>query len=338
MNRKISLVLAVMLMATLVVSGCGAGTKSSGNPAQGNQSAEPGGDLKAIVGYWGGTCESPIFVAHENGYFKDAGLDVTLLKITSDVKLLVANNAIDAYELTPDQFKPIEQGLEVRIIDSVHIGCIQGAASAQSGIKTVADLEGKKVAATIGSIPQIQISSQMVKLGLDPKKVEWVTYPNNQMEDALNKGEIDAFAAYDPFPEIAIQNGNTRFYSNTYDEGLKEYLCCFLGMNANTLERNPEIAKRLVQAFGRACEYLEEKPQEAAKMAVEKGYIGGTVELNAKLIDDYTWTSNNKKLLDDSVAEIWNQIDRAGALQDAPADKAAYIAKISKDMVRYMGN
>jgi NitT/TauT family transport system substrate-binding protein len=338
MRRKISLIFVFMLSLALVLSGCSTGAKPSDNAGQGNQPAAAAGNLKAIVGYWGGTCEAPIYVAYENGFFKQAGLDVQLLKITSDVKLLLANNELDAYQLTPDQFKPIEQGLEVKIIDSVHIGCIQGAASKKSGIKSVADLEGKKVAAAVGSIPQIQISSQMVKLGKDPKKVNWVTYPNNQMEDALNKGEIDAFAAYDPFPEIAIQNGNTRFYSNTYDEGLKEYLCCFLGMNTKTLQKNPEIGKRLVKAYDLACQYLEEHPQEAAKMAVEKGYIGGTVELNAKLIDDYTWTSSNKKILDASVTEIWHQIDRAGALEDAPADKDAYIAKLSQDMVQYMGN
>lgn len=333
MKKFSGLFSAILLTAALVLSGCGTAQTAGGTKNDTNSN----GSLHAVVGYWGGTCESPIFVAYENGYFKEAGLDVDLLKITSDVAPLMAKGELDVYELTPDQFKPMEQGLGVKIIDSLHKGCIQGAASAKSGIKTVADLEGKTVAAAVGSIPQIQISSQMVKLGLDPKKVNWVTYPPAQMEQALDKGEIDAFATYDPWPEIAVQHGSVRFFSNTYDEGLKDYLCCFVGMNEKTLEKNPEIAKRMCQAFKKATEYLAAHPQEAAQMEMDKGYIAGDAALNTKLISDYTWVSGDQKLIKDSFTEIWHQVARAGALEDTPADLDSYIAGLYTKMVDYQG-
>ena len=281
-EKKIRGFLIAMLTFTLILAGCGTTATSDRNTE--NQGSGDNDLLHAVVGYWGGTCESPIFVAYEKGYFKEVGLDVELLKINGDVAVLMANNQLDAFELTPDKFKPMEQGLELKIIDSLHKGCIQGAASTASGIKSVADLEGKTVAAAVGGIAQIQISSQMVKLGLDPNKVNWVSYPNAQMEQALNQGEIDAFAAYDPYPEMAVQNGKVRFYSNTFDEGLKDYLCCFIGMNQKTLEANPEIAKRMSKAFKKACEYLAGNPPEAAQMEMEKGYIAGEATLNAQLI------------------------------------------------------
>jgi len=321
--RKFSFFVFVMILSlALVLTGCGSNSGSNqdeGNSTANGNSAESG---KVIVGYWGGTCEAPIYVAYENGYFAEEGLDVELLKITKDVAPLMANNELHVFQLTPDKFKPMEQGLDVKIVDGLHTGCIQGAASVESGIKSVADLEGKTVAAEVGSIAQIQISSQMVKLGLDPKKVNWVTYPLPQMELALKKGEIDAFACYDPYPEIAVQNGAVKFYSNTFDEGLAEYYCCFLGINGTFLKENPETCKKVVRAFSKAAKYLEEHPYEAAQMAVEKGYIAGTPELNGKLIDDYKWITGDKELAYNSILEIWNQIDRAGALEKGKDKKA----------------
>ncbi len=157
------------------------------------------------------------------------------------------------------------------------------------------------------------------------------------MNNILDQGEIDAFAAYDPWAEIAVQNGKTKFFSNTFDEGLKDYLCCFVGMNAKTLERNPEIGKRMSAAFKKACEYLEEYPEEAAKLAMDKGYIAGDAALNAQLIKDYTWIAGDEEILKSSFVEIWNQIARAGAMEDAPGDLDAYIEGLYEKMVDYMG-
>lgn len=328
MKKKITVLLLLMAVLSLGLTGCGTSDSKNKNDQSANASSN-----KIIVGYWGGTCEAPIFIAHELGYFKKVGLDAQLLKITTDVAPLMANHELDAYQATPDQFKPIEQGLDLKLVDGVHIGCIQGAARPDSGIKTVADLEGKKVAAAVGSIAQIQISSQMVKLGKDPQKVNWVSYPLPQMETAMNKGEVDAFAAYDPFAEIAVQNGAVKFYSNTFDEGLAEFYCCFLGVNGTYLKKNPDNVKKLVEAFSMANAYLEEHPQEAAKLMIDKGYVAGTVELNGKLIDDYKWISGDQDLAYTSILEIWNQIDRAGALEKG-VDKQA----LAKNMLVWLGD
>lgn len=179
--------------------------------------------------------------------------------------------------------------------------------------------------------------------GKDPSLVNWVVYPNPEMELALDRGEIDGFAGYDPFPSIAWENGKTQFYSNTYDEGLKEYLCCFIGLSQRTLEseHGEEIAARLSAAFKKACEYLQENPEDAAKLIQEAGYIAGDADLNAQLISDYTWIAGDKQLLDDSINEIWMQVYRAGALEDAPDDEAGlkeYIAEMRERMVAYYGS
>ena len=77
----------------------------------------------------------------------------------------------------------------------------------------------------------------------------------------MNAGEVDAFAQYDPWADIAVSNGATKFFSDTFDEGLKDYLCCFVGMSTKTLNARPEIGPMLSEGFAKAAEFLANNPE-----------------------------------------------------------------------------
>lgn len=333
MKKRWILLLVMLVGSLMILSGCGGSEEDQ-------TAAESGDSIPCKIGYWGGTCEAPIYIAKEKGYFEECGISPELFVITEDTTTLMAKGQLDCYELTPDQFMPIKNGMEVKIIDSLHTGCIQGAATKESGIKSVKDLEGKKVGITNqGEITQIQVASEMVKAGKDPDKVEWVNYPNPQKQQAMEQGEIDAFVSYDPFAEMAVQDGHVKFFSNTFDDGLKEVLCCFIGANEAALEEHPELAGRLSKAFKMACEYLEEDPQGAAELIMEKEYITGDAALNAQLLDDYTWIAGDKDILYSSAKEIWHQIYRAGALEEEVSEDEldGWIDNMVNEMVVYDG-
>lgn len=332
MKKKAAVWLLALAALAMALTGCGGSEEE--------KPAGAGDAIKCKIGYWGGTCEAPIYIAKEKGYFEQCGIDPELLLITADTTTLMANGELDCYELTPDQFMPIKNGTEVKIIDSLHTGCIQGAAAKGSGIKSVEDLEGKKVAAKQGEITQILVSSEMVKAGKDPKKVEWINFPNPEKQLAMEKGEVDAFVSYDPFAEIAVNSGHVKFFSNTFDKGLNDILCCFVGLNTKKMEDNPQLAARLSKAFKMACDYLQENPQEAAELIMEKEYIAGDAAVNAKLIKDYTWIAGNKDLLYSSAKEIWHQVYRAGALDEevSKSELDSWVDEMVKKMVVYKGD
>src|ERR1051326_7243978 len=60
---------AVLVCAALLLMGCGSGSKPTATASN-----------RVRVGYIGLTCEAPIFTAYEKGFFKEEGLDVTLVK------------------------------------------------------------------------------------------------------------------------------------------------------------------------------------------------------------------------------------------------------------------
>ncbi|MEE8721578.1 MAG: ABC transporter substrate-binding protein [Eggerthellaceae bacterium] len=352
LSRRDFLQLSATIAGGTILGGALAGCSSASSGASsagGSASASSASSNHVSLGYWGGTCEMPIYVGYEKGYFADAGLDAEIMKITEDVAPLMANGSLDCFELTPDKFKPMEQGLECVIIDSLHYGCQQGVSSAASGITSPLDLEGKNVAAQVGSISQIALSAAMVDGGKDPSKVNWLTYKNAQVDGALASGEIDAFAAYDPWPDIALSKDSTRqrFWSWTYDDGIKDILCCFVGLSTAKLQANPEVGPMLCEGFKRSAEWIRENPEAACDLAINGGYVpvntdsGFTRDMMIQEVTDYRFTSGNKSEIDKSFKAIWDMIAKAGAMEDAPSDPDALDKYINETlynrMVDYQG-
>src|SRR6201987_6454906 len=78
------------------------------------ESSVPQGNLTKIrVGYIGITCEAPIFCAVENGFFKEEGLDVQLIKCEwSKYKDVLALGGFDiTHHRIMYLLKPMEQVL-----------------------------------------------------------------------------------------------------------------------------------------------------------------------------------------------------------------------------------
>src|SRR5471032_1997608 len=78
--------------------------------------------VKIKVGVIGLTCEAPIYVAVEKGFFKDEGLDVSLIKYSNwaTYKDALGLGGFDiTHHLIMMFLKPIEQGMDVKILAGV---------------------------------------------------------------------------------------------------------------------------------------------------------------------------------------------------------------------------
>ena len=297
-----------------VVAGCAGGESAK----QESSSAAASSDkTPCTIGYWGGSpCELPVYVAIENGYFEEAGLDPKITLITSDVSILLANDEIDFFESTPGDFPAIYQGMPLKHLDTIHVGCWSGVTN-NPDIKSCKDLAGRRVGTTMMNGPAYtECISLCAREGGDPSTIEWVKYSGSTIADALKNGEIDAACGSDAttYP-IRWNNKDDVHFFYTSCEDLGEYYCCFIGCNSNNLAKYPEMGDKLTKAMAMASDYINEDPQRAIDMAMEKGYADNAFpEIQRGLTVNYLWGHGNEKDMRASSKERWRELYDAGVL------------------------
>ncbi len=244
---------------------------------------------KVKIAYIGLTCEAPLFVAQHKGFFKEEGLDVEMVKTSWDaMQQGLSFGTFDAtHTLVPYLLKPIEQGVNVKITGGVHKGCLRIQAGIKTNIHTVEDLRGKRIGvSTLGSPPMIFANRVFQAHGMDlTKDVEWVVYPNDVLELALDQGRVDAVADSEPIGSLLLSRGKVRnVVDQAIDAPYKDEYCCAIVVSGDLAKYHPEVAGKITRAILKAAKWVETNPTAAANLSVEHKYLSSTPMLNAMAI------------------------------------------------------
>jgi len=131
----------------------------------------------------------------------------------------------------------------------------------ETGIGSVADLEGKRVAATRGTDPYFFLLQALDDAGLSEDDVEVVNLQHPEGQSALVRGDVDAWAGLDPhMAELELEHDGAELFFrepayNTYG---------FLNFLDGFLADHPEDARRVIGAYERGREWATDNPEETA--------------------------------------------------------------------------
>src|SRR6266581_4504567 len=247
--------------------------------------ATEGGPAKVRVGYIGLTCEAPIFTAVEKGFFKEEGLEVSLVKCDwKNYKDVLALGGYDVtHHLVMYFLKPIEQGLDVKFTGGIHRGCLRVQAGANSTIRTVKDLRGKRIGVPgMGTPPFIFANRVLGANGIDPsKEITWLVFPAGELGLAIDKGELDAVADSEPIGSLLLAQGKVRNIADqAVDVPYRDEYCCAVLVSGKFLARNPKATAAATRALLKAAKWVEANPAAAAKLSVEAKYLASTADQN----------------------------------------------------------
>ena len=182
-----ALLAAALLGAALL--GCGGG------------GAEPGAPEGAtlVLDFQPNAVHSGIYAAQANGYFKDAGVDLTIQEPSStadSAKLLEAGRADFAVMDINDFGIARERGLDlVAIAAIVQRPLASVIARDPNEIRTPADLAGKTIGVTGVPSDDAVLDTVLRSGGVDPSDVHRVTIGFNAVAD-LAAGKVDAATGF----------------------------------------------------------------------------------------------------------------------------------------------
>lgn len=215
---------------------------------------------------WQPSGEFRFFVAKELKLFEKAGLQPTYVKFNAGPPTLAALKAgdIDVTFLgSVPALAALAQGIDVKIIMPANEGLLLSAlvARSDSGIKTLADIKGKKIATTKGASVYMGLLKALDLQKLTLKDIEFVDLAVPNMVPAFVSKSVDAIWVWSPWSsKLEAENG--RVVAGMKDVGITWAQQLWL-VRTDWLAREPEAARRLIHAFDLASQALKSDPTPA---------------------------------------------------------------------------
>lgn len=147
---------------------------------------------------------------------------------------------------------------------------------ANSPLKSIADLKGRKVAATRGTDPFFLLVRGLREAGVSPRDVEIVALQHADGYLAWTRGNVDAWAALDPFLATAL----LKDHGKVLYRKLEWNTFCVVNVREEFLKKYPTYVQRVLKDYEKARQWILENPDEAAKIIAEAAKIDVTIAKN----------------------------------------------------------
>lgn len=327
--------MAAAMALLIAVTGCNKDKTPAANTGT-NKEAATSTTAKAAEGlipikiaYLGLTCEAPIFVAYEKGFFREEGLDPELVKTDWDgLASGLGLGRFDAnHTLVLFLLKPLESGLDIKITGGIHTGCLRIQAGSKTDIHKLEDLKGKKIGVpnNLGSPPALFAKRVLASHGFDTNKkedVDWIPLDPSAMGVAVTKGTVDAVATAEPMGSVMLGNGSVRtVVDQETDAPYKDEYCCVSVVSGKLARQNPEAAAKVTRALLKGAKWVSVNPKAASDLSCEKKYVGAQPEMNAQAIAKLNYlpsVTRAKKTVEDVAKEV----HMSGLLKSDPVELA----------------
>lgn len=142
-----------------------------------------------------------------------------------------------------------------------------------SPIKSLADLKGKKIAATKGTDPFLFTLRALHTVGLSRDDVEIVNLQHPDGRVALANGQVDAWAGLDPHMAAAqIDDGARLLYRN-----VDFNTWGFLNAREDFIRDHADSLARVLKVYEKARVWIAAHPDDTAKIVAEESKVSPAV-------------------------------------------------------------
>ncbi len=232
-------------------------------------------------------------VAIEKSWFKEAGVDIKFEWFDYSAAMeAFAAGKLDAINLTNgDTLGMGANGAKAIMIMVTDYSNGNDMIVAKPGIKSIADLKGKKVGLELGLVENLLIANGLKKAGLSDKDVELVNVKTNETPQVLGSPDITAIGAWEPIAGAAMQAapGSTPIYTSADEPGL---IYDIVAVTPASLASRKADWEKVLKVWDRVVAYVNDPKTQpdalkimAARVAVEpaayKKFVDGTKLLTA---------------------------------------------------------
>jgi ABC-type nitrate/sulfonate/bicarbonate transport system substrate-binding protein len=314
-SRRVGLLVLAGSAAGAVLAGCGGPDDHPSAGASG---------LKVVR--WGFFPNyQPVYVGIDKGFFREVGVDVRLSGSFNSGPAVVqaaGTGQVDAgHSAITGLAGAVAAGIKVAgLADSQtefqDAPLQQWFVRADSTIRTVADLRGKKIGtnALSGSFYYTALIA-LGKVGLTKTDVQFVTLPHERQGQALLSGQIDVAGIIDPYSvQLGKDKSARRLFTGAEILGERQFSLVFF--TREFINKDPQAVGNFLQGYRKTVEFMQNNPAEATKI------MAARLDLKPTDVVPHRYTDNTAVRPDD--VQFWvDTMRQYGELKDAPKLTAA---------------
>jgi len=245
------------------------------------QAAEP---LKIGYSDWPGWVAWE--VAIENGWFKEAGVDVEFewFDYVASMDAFAAGQ-LDAVTMTNGDTLVTgatgAQGVMIIINDFSNGNDMIVAAK---GIDSVKDLKGKTIGVEVGFVGHLLLLNALEAAGLTESDVTLVNVPTNETPQVLASGDVDAIVAWQPSSgqALTLVPGSKAIATSADAKGL---IYDVLAVNPASLASRKADWEKVAKVWYQAVDYIYDEETQADALSIMAARVGVPADQYKAILD-----------------------------------------------------
>jgi NitT/TauT family transport system substrate-binding protein len=203
------------------------------------------------------------------GYYKDAGLDVTLVQGNGSgntAQLVASGRAQIAYADAVAVSQLIAKGAPMKIVSTIYqSNPNEVSALKKTGIKSIKDLAGRKVGVPSGSSQTTMLPLFLKANNLKETDLTLMNMPPTAMVPSLLQGQVDAILGSIDAYQIQLEaQGATLDNFRFADYGVPT-VSTSIFVNETYLKENADVVRKFIAASLKGWSFALDNPEKAVK-------------------------------------------------------------------------
>lgn len=254
---------ALAVLVAVLLAACGS---DDGDEGSGGGGGDSGGMTEVAIGTQPWIGYGPFWIADDQGFDKDHGVDIKLVSFSTDQDLesgfasgrfQAANNANNT------MIRLADLGLDFKMVLMEDFSLEADAVvSCNADIRSIEDVEGAKVAFEEFSVSDVLFRFALKEAGVDFDSIDYTPIPAADAGTAAVAGRVDVAVTYEPYLQAALEEGDNCeiIYTAAERPGL---ISDGLAVNTEFAESDPEAVAGVLRAWGDAIDFYNQNTKAA---------------------------------------------------------------------------
>ena len=222
--------------------------------------------LKMGLGTWVGY--SPLYIAMEQGFFEEEGLDFDLTVFPgNEGQLAFAAGQVDAYSTASSSVVVLKgQGKDFKLVYIADFSTGGDGILAKNNIGSIADFKGQKIAVEEVGVSHFYLLQVLADAGLSEDDVTLVNLAPDAAAAAYRAGQVDIAVTYAPYlGQVNAEVPEGRIIHDT--AAAPTLITDFYLFDTAFVEENPEAVQAFVNGILKGQEFMETNRMKALEVA-----------------------------------------------------------------------